>query len=1111
MSYQKGNINRDGTSQLQRFLKALDPSSAPIEDRGMEDWLKFIKSIASEINYYNFNDQKEGHWGSFFPADADVSTLVSNLNTTTNLPPHQALVLAFLHLLNYVKADLNLITQKHLNYYYKDILKFEAQTPVPDQVHLFMELNKNASKVRLPAGTQLKASAKDALGKDLIYKTNREIIVNKSSIDSIRTVLVDYDDQHKIYAAPFANSSDGLGTALDDPDYGWNTFGESQIGKAESERTMLDAEIGLGIASPILLLEEGTRNIIITLNLLSYKLTTSNLQALLTNLTALNSEVIGYLVDIENQQFDSEESLRAAVDQALDTLSIPALKDDLVDQVMEESGQPIRHLDNDDLENALKIYASGNESWFQIETVNISKIEPDQLLISLLVPADAPPIINHSAKLHGDKINANTPVIQLLLNEEASNYRYDELRALQISEINIEVSVSGIKNLILANDNGPIDPSQAFLPFGAIPSQGSSFYFGNTEVFNKKLDNLDIELKWADLPIDNLGFSDYYSVLYPAVLGTISNASFNASFGILQNFEWLSNTGSSIQLFETDTDSGGGGAPLLREAFSRTLSIPATADRSPENKVVDHYGVDVINGFGRLTLNAPSFGHQQFAKLYGDRAVEIAATGVPDVLPNPPYTPKLNSVALSYKSSVSISLEDLSTYDSILHIEPFGSLPIESSETPHLIPQLPKGTLYLGINEVSTPQSLSLLFRLVEGSANPDIAVESNDIKWAYLSNNQWISLDSESIQIDTTKGLQTSGIIDFALGRNASNDDTRQTGNLHWLKASFDKDPSGIGRIINIHPQAVTATFLNQGNDLSHLINHLEAGSISKFVTKVAGIKSVNQPYISFGGKTTEQQESLQNRVSERLRHKQRGINIWDFERLTLQAFPDIYKAKCLRHSSESSELVPGEIDLIVIPNLRNQNAANPLEPKVSSIIRNNIKDYISQYTSLFTTINVQNPKYEPLLVEMKVGLREGFDGGYYGNLLNEELKKFLSPWAFEEGEDIIFGGKVYKSSILAFVEKRAYVDYVTDFKLYHLNQGASIGEMCVEIDFTVRPDAIGDEVDFAEASTARSILVSASKHSITVLDPGEYVCSGGALATGIGSMTIGIDFISG
>jgi len=130
----------------------------------------------------------------------------------------------------------------------------------------------------------------------------------------------------------------------------------------------------------------------------------------------------------------------------------------------------------------------------------------------------------------------------------------------------------------------------------------------------------------------------------------------------------------------------------------------------------------------------------------------------------------------------------------------------------------------------------------------------------------------------------------------------------------------------------------------------------------------------------------------------------------------------------------------------------------------------------------------------------------------LNEELKKFLSPWAFEEGEDIIFGGKVYKSSILAFIEKRPYVEYVTDLKLYHLNKGAAIGEMCIEVDLIVRSNEIGDEVSYlgyAEASTARSILVSAPEHLITILKPGEYVCSSGTLATGIGAMVIQDDFI--
>jgi len=41
----------------------------------------------------------------------------------------------------------------------------------------------------------------------------------------------------------------------------------------------------------------------------------------------------------------------------------------------------------------------------------------------------------------------------------------------------------------------------------------------------------------------------------------------------------------------------------------------------------------------------------------------------------------------------------------------------------------------------------------------------------------------------------------------------------------------------------------------------------------------------------------------------------------------------------------------------------------------------------------------------------------------------RFLTPWAFDEKAEVKFGEKIYASSIINFIEERAYVDFITDF----------------------------------------------------------------------------------
>ena len=106
---------------------------------------------------------------------------------------------------------------------------------------------------------------------------------------------------------------------------------------------------------------------------------------------------------------------------------------------------------------------------------------------------------------------------------------------------------------------------------------------------------------------------------------------------------------------------------------------------------------------------------------------------------------------------------------------------------------------------------------------------------------------------------------------------------------------------------------------------------------------------------------------------------------------------------------------------------------------------------------------------------MRDGFEETFYVNKLQEEITRFLSPWAFPGGASPSFGGKIYKSVLINFVEELPYVDYVTDFRLFH--------------------DAVGrSDKNEVEGSKAVSIRVSApaSKHVIETIRPARQARPG-------------------
>src|SRR5689334_14494251 len=73
-------ISRDGSSQLSRFLKALDPNYVQIDDRSIEEILVFIKRYAAQIRFYELPssankgsyDSSKLSWSEFFRWDMAV-------------------------------------------------------------------------------------------------------------------------------------------------------------------------------------------------------------------------------------------------------------------------------------------------------------------------------------------------------------------------------------------------------------------------------------------------------------------------------------------------------------------------------------------------------------------------------------------------------------------------------------------------------------------------------------------------------------------------------------------------------------------------------------------------------------------------------------------------------------------------------------------------------------------------------------------------------------------------------------------------------------------------------------------------------------------------------
>lgn len=442
-------------------------------------------------------------------------------------------------------------------------------------------------------------------------------------------------------------------------------------------------------------------------------------------------------------------------------------------------------------------------------------------------------------------------------------------------------------------------------------------------------------------------------------------------------------------------------------------------------------------------------------------------------LPKEPYTPQIKTLSIDYTATA------LAADISFTHLYPFANTykKEELQQRPALFPtHCDEGTLFIGLKGLEPGSNLHLLFQLAEATA--DSESERQDIRWSYLDNNQWKTLRRGfEVLDDATDGLTVSGIVKLALPENMTSDNTVLPKGLHWIKVAISSNSRSVSETIAIHTQAVRATFANSvANDQLRLSAPLTAGSVGRLQEADASVKQVLQPFDSFGGRMPEEEGSYYVRASELLRHKGRAIQKFDYERLALEAFPQLFKVKCINHSFTLNAhryindypLAPGYVTLALIPDLNQLKAVRQFEPRVPVSLLEQVENYMRQRTSPFVRFRAVNPRYEKVDFCLRVKFYPGKDEKYYQEKLAEDLREFLAPWAVGVYDKLSFGQCIHRSDIIRFLEDLDYLDYVLELNMRHeedRNEKDETEKMKIWMDSTV---------DSVCPITPRSILIA-------------------------------------
>ena len=693
----------------------------------------------------------------------------------------------------------------------------------------------------------------------------------------------------------------------------------------------------------------------------------------------------------------------------------------------------LENFNEERINTVFKVELSTQDKWLIPANTRLRRTESNAnaLTITVELPPDGTPIAPISADQPG-YINGQ-PTLRLSLRD---NRAFTILRTLQVASIALNISVTGFQPEFATNDDGTPDLNKAFLPFGNSPRVGSRFYFTDEELIVKNLDSLTISGTWVGLEDFSFGIYNKY------VDENNNNRSEKTSFkGVLRLIDRRLNDIWKMIVSRMLPDTGNA-LEIKHELIGQYQVVPSPVT---EEQVTES------DRYFALELSKPDFGHRTYPESVARKARELAVAlsifnkdGVDPTPPlpdagkyevSPPYTPEIDQFSINY----TVQIDDVRTSDEaeLWHLHPFGFAPFAA---PNLLPAYEKeGYLYLGLEQVNAPVDVSLLFRLAPGSADPDL--DPGLRQWVYLDGDSWVAMERTTILEDQTQGLAQSGLIRLRLRALENPIHRLLPGDYYWLRLSIDENSFAIPDLIGIHTQAVGATFNNRNNDLSHLTQPLPIDSLEALRTRDPAIASIQQPYPSFGGKPVEPLERLNTRVSERLRHKNRALTVWDYEHLVLEAFPEVYKVKCIP-GEQLGKADKGGLTIIVVPDIRGIRPFDPFEPKMASDQLGQIKGYLQAIAPPQAIISVENPIYIPLKVLVDIALYPEFqaDQSFFEAQLDQALQRFLAPWAFAEGFDLVIGGRIEPSVIIDFIEEQFYVDYIKNLRLFYQYQNKTI-----------------------------------------------------------------------
>lgn len=932
------------------------------------------EQISHIINHNLFNNQISLLLSGLASVLQNAESLFQkSLTEYDNHEPHYGLFIAFLRLFKEAQDSLNEFTERHLDFYYKDVLRLKNKPAVADQAHVAITLQKHIPQHLLKKGTLFKGG-KDPNGIERQYSLAGDVVFNQAEVQSLKAFQM---FKKRLLAYPQINSSDGLGGKFEGDDKSWFAFGDRKM-----EPTL---EAGFAIASNLLFLNEGKRTITLRMefaNPLKSGITFKKFNSF------GNKKTIPFSVSLTSEKAWIDKSVNATF---IPDSKILELKFDLdVDEpailpYLEKTHQkafgthlPLMLARLDQAESTVP-YADlmGNPLTSLRLQVNVRGVK------NLALSSDGGSIdAAKPFKPFGDfpKLNASfyigsKEIFQKELESLTVNFPVNEPMTCQylhgnawedfpfsktgnVYQIQKNISGSYLKPT-LVNFAAPellkATAFEGYLRFRL--NDGKYSLASHMAAVNKALDNIVVNSQQGNFQ------------LKPAIESYSEKITSKVDMGSLIPKEIDLSKFEKIGEIAALTTVSGNSVPVPKEVISETFSIDYTASSQIPLAGMgnDRHIFYHLTPFGHF--QPISSGESSLIPKFspeGELLIGLAKVQVPgtvnllfllaDGSSNPLTTQESVGWSFLNASGGWMDFEKGKVIDGTVNLTRTGivtiSLPAEAVSI-HTV--LPTGLVWVRASVLAKTDAVCKIIDIKAQGAMVEL-VQEDGLGAAFL----------EHIPAGTISKLKLSDNAIKSITQPADS----KGGKTEESNSDFYRRVSERLR----HKQRAATIW-----DFEHLV-------LQEF-PEIYQIKCLN--HTGFYEKNGE-------------------------------------KVFC--------ENFPGHITLICIPDLHNKSNRNPLRPYTSIGTLTDIDIFLQKIKNPFAQLHVVNPRFEEVQVEFEVRFHDNMDEAFYRNLLDLEIEQFLCPWAWDLNQKLVLGGKISKSTLINFVEERPYVDFVSCFKLHHI-----------------------------------------------------------------------------